>query len=506
MASVYSAQDTRLDRTVALKVLPPEFLYDGSFALRFEQEARLIARLEHPNIVPIYASGIDKGIPWMSMRLFAGGHLGGLLSDSRLEPIDVVRMLRSIAEGLDYAHARGVVHRDLKPTNILLDGSGTAFLGDFGLAQLLEGDGGVTRTGTLVGTPQYMAPEQALGEPVDRRCDIYSLGIVAYEMLVGATPFSGDSPMAVMLKQVSEPLPIPPDNRVPRSVMEAIQRAVEKSPADRWASAGAFVSALDVAVGLEPAHGVPPGRDTPGRTTSHSPRWWGAAAGVAAVGLTWWIARAPQPRDQPSPLSAVERPEPAVQEADDRLLTETGESALPTDPAAGVPPVPRAGPAAVASPRPNTATTPPISPNPAAPLPPPPLPARPIVVSAQPPLAVPTPIQRLDPAEVTALAPDVRPNPAPAVDIRTPPVLLRSVRPDYPAAARAAQMEGDVILQATVGTDGKVQEVTVLQSVHPLIDEAATNAVLTYEYEPGELNGVPEIATSRVTVSFRLGE
>jgi protein TonB len=128
------------------------------------------------------------------------------------------------------------------------------------------------------------------------------------------------------------------------------------------------------------------------------------------------------------------------------------------------------------------------------------------VVSAQPPLAVPTPIQRLDPAEVTALAPDVRPNPAPAVDIRTPPVLLRSVRPDYPAAARAAQMEGDVILQATVGTDGKVQEVTVLQSVHPLIDEAATNAVLTYEYEPGELNGVPEIATSRVTVSFRLGE
>ena len=163
MATVYEAYDRRLERAVALKVLPPEFLHDGTFAKRFEHEARVIAKLEHPNIVPIYASGIDEGIPWMGMRLLAGGNMGTLLENGRPALSFAVQMLKDVADALDYAHARGVVHRDIKPTNILRDGSGRMCVADFGLAQMLEGGPGLTRTGTLVGTPQYMAPEQVLG-------------------------------------------------------------------------------------------------------------------------------------------------------------------------------------------------------------------------------------------------------------------------------------------------------------------------------------------------------
>ena len=165
MATVYEAYDRRLERAVALKVLPPEFLHDGTFARRFENEARVIAKLEHPNIVPIYASGIDEGIPWMGMRLLAGGNMGALLENGRPALPHAVQMLRDVADALDYAHARGVVHRDIKPTNILRDGSGRMCVGDFGLAQMLEGALGLTRTGTLVGTPQYMAPGAGTRQP-----------------------------------------------------------------------------------------------------------------------------------------------------------------------------------------------------------------------------------------------------------------------------------------------------------------------------------------------------
>ena len=144
MAAVYEARDVRLDRTIALKVLPQEFLYDDTFARRFEHEARVIASLEHGHIVPIYASGIDRGIPWMSMRLLAGGNLGDRLAHHRPDPREAVRMLRSVADALDYAHAHGVVHRDIKPTNLLLDSSDAVYIGDFGLAQILEGGRGGT--------------------------------------------------------------------------------------------------------------------------------------------------------------------------------------------------------------------------------------------------------------------------------------------------------------------------------------------------------------------------
>ena len=256
MGAVYEAHDTRLDRAVALKVLPSEFLHDRTFGRRFEAEARVIARLEHPNIVPIYASGIDSGVPWMSMRLLTGDSLGALLDRGPVAPIEAVRLLRGVAAALDYAHGLGVVHRDIKPANILLDRSGTACVADFGLAQMSGSTSALTQTGMITGTPHYMAPEQALGRAFDHRCDIYSLGIVAYEMLVGTRPFTGPSPVAVLLQHTQEPLPSPPGPPSSSVWMEAVQKAAAKDPVHRWSSAGAFVDALARSIDAGATHAV----------------------------------------------------------------------------------------------------------------------------------------------------------------------------------------------------------------------------------------------------------
>jgi hypothetical protein len=262
MASVYRAYEPQLDRYVALKILPREFLHDPSFAERFLREARAIARVEHPNIVPIYLHGIDQdqGIPWMAMRLVAGGSLSQLLKRERLALDRCVEILRGVADALDFAHSKGIVHRDVKPQNVLLDESGRVYLADFGIAKMLEAKDGLTATGMITGTPQYMAPEQAMGRGVGPTADVYALGIVAYEMFAGHVPFSADTPLAVLMKHAQEPLPLPPADRVPEPLLRALLKCTAKKPADRWASAGAFVGAL--AAGLE-ARTVPLAAEVP---------------------------------------------------------------------------------------------------------------------------------------------------------------------------------------------------------------------------------------------------
>lgn len=249
MSVVYRARDRRLNRPVAIKVLPPELAHDPAVRTRFTREAQTAAQLSHPHIVPIYDVGEREGIAWLVMALISGGNLGALLAHEPRQPVEEVRrLLAEIADALAYAHMRGVIHRDIKPDNILLDQhTGRAMVTDFGIARAMEAGARLTQTGIAVGTPTYMSPEQAVGErEVDGRSDIYSLGVLGYQMLTGRVPFSAGNSMALLLKHVTErPRPLAdlrPDT--PRALLEAIERALLKSPEDRWPNAATLRDAL----------------------------------------------------------------------------------------------------------------------------------------------------------------------------------------------------------------------------------------------------------------------
>ena len=295
MASVYEALDPALDRHVALKVLPAEFLHDPAFADRFRQEARVAAKLEHPHIVPIHAYGIEGGRPWMAMRLVTGGSLAERVRALlRCRPARRPAVLRDVAAALDYAHARGVVHRDVKPANVLLDEAGRAYLADFGIARMLEGSSVATATGLIQGTPSYMAPEQAMGAKVDRLADVYALGVVAFECLTGRVPYTGTTPVAILMKHVQEPVPEPTEAEVAPALTAVLRRCLAKTPAERWPTAGAFSAALESRRGR---------RDPAGRHGLARRRWSCRRPRRARHAALRHVARSAG-RRRPSPASA----------------------------------------------------------------------------------------------------------------------------------------------------------------------------------------------------------
>ena len=259
MAVVYRATDLRLHRTVAIKVLPPDLAFNPDVRTRFLREAQTAAQLSHPNIVPIYTVDDKDGgsLVYFVMAFIDGESLGVRLAREGAWPVDrTVRVLRDVADALAYAHARGVVHRDIKPDNILIDrASGRPMVTDFGIARAAAGETRLTVTGVAVGTPAYMSPEQAIGErELDGRSDLYSLGVVAYHMLAGDTPFKASNTPAMLVKHVSErPRPIRERRpEVPSYLAVAIDRALAKRPEDRWADAAEFRDALDGALVAPP--------------------------------------------------------------------------------------------------------------------------------------------------------------------------------------------------------------------------------------------------------------
>jgi serine/threonine protein kinase len=251
MATVYKAYQSSINRHVAIKILPSQYAQDPNFVKRFEQEARAIAALEHPHILPVYDFGTQDGLTYMVMRYVRGGTLGNLMG-TPLSYERIVRLISAVARALDYAHKQGVVHRDIKPSNILIDKNGEALLTDFGIAKLIESSGAtqLTGSGTILGTPAYMSPEQAKAEPVDGRSDIYSLGVVLYELLTGQQPFQAETPVAVVLKHVSEPVPPPrsvkPD--IPEAMERVVIKAMAKDPNERYQTVGEMEQALQAAL------------------------------------------------------------------------------------------------------------------------------------------------------------------------------------------------------------------------------------------------------------------
>src|SRR3989441_1120981 len=245
MATVYRAHHAALDRNVAIKVLPDFFAEDEVYRERFQQEARSVARLKHANILNVFDFGQEHGITYLVLELVEGGTLAERLGRP-IELEDVVRTLRPIASALDHAHAQGVLHRDVKPSNILIHRDGTPVLADFGLAKMADSLRSLTATGTVMGTPEYMSPEQGAGEALGPASDRYSLAVVAYEMLTGRVPFQAETPAAVLLSHINKAVPPTRElsGELSGHIEDALRKGLAKSPLDRFDSATQFVAAL----------------------------------------------------------------------------------------------------------------------------------------------------------------------------------------------------------------------------------------------------------------------
>lgn len=246
MAAVFKAYQPAMERFVAIKVLPRHMAASREFLARFQLEAKLLAQLQHPHILPVFDFGEAEGYTYIVMPLVQGGTLSDLIRRRRFSVSEARDIIFQIGSALGYAHARGMIHRDVKPSNVLIDESGNCLLTDFGLARMLESTSNLTSTGAIVGTPAYMAPEQGVGGKIDKRSDIYSLGIIFFELLSGRVPYTADTPIAIVFKHIQDPLPsvkkYNPD--LPAEVEMILYKVLAKNPEDRYQTVEDFLRAL----------------------------------------------------------------------------------------------------------------------------------------------------------------------------------------------------------------------------------------------------------------------
>lgn len=246
MAIVYRARDKHLEREVAIKLLPFSLAFDAEFVERFTREARTAAQLEHPNIISIYRVGKTGRVIYFVMKYIRGGSLSKVLGErKKLTPPEIRKLLLEVGSALGYAHTRGIVHRDIKPDNIMFDEFGACVVTDFGIAKA-GSSSRLTGTGMSIGTPHYMSPEQARAQSIDGRSDLYSLGVVAFQALVGEVPYDGEDSFAIGYKHIMEPIPVPLlDTSDERRLFEVIKRLIQKDPLDRFQKAEDLLKALE---------------------------------------------------------------------------------------------------------------------------------------------------------------------------------------------------------------------------------------------------------------------
>lgn len=247
MATVFKAYHASLDRYVALKALHPAFNQDPNFEARFQREARVVAKLEHPNIVPIYDYAEHEKRPYLVMKFIEGITLKARMDAGSLSSEEITKIVDAVGAGLAYAHKQGVLHRDIKPSNVLMSIDGQIYLADFGLARIAQSGESTLSSDMIMGTPQYISPEQAMGKAdLDQRTDLYSFGVMLYEMVVGKVPFNADTPFSIIHDHIYSPLPLPRavNPAVPEPVERVLLKALAKERDDRYADAATLVTAF----------------------------------------------------------------------------------------------------------------------------------------------------------------------------------------------------------------------------------------------------------------------
>jgi TonB family protein len=546
MGSVYLARDPDMDRLVAIKLLNEGF-DEEELRGRFASEARSASALRHTNIVTIFQTGTFLERPFIVMEYVAGETFADIIASGRSVPIaEQLQLLDQLLAGLQYAHAKGIVHRDIKPSNVMVDGEGVVRILDFGIARL--GDGGLTRTGAVLGTLNYMAPEQLAGQVVDIRADIFAAGLVSYELLSSKPAFPQAFPE--ILRHIAFMDPPPLEELRPgidQGLVRLVGRCLAKQAGDRYPDCAAVRRDLDavrrVTAGgvivdapqtFAPTPAAPPTPTGPPKTPS-------SPALPERLSDTLKIGDAPRrPTDRSAPPVEDAEPELVRTIVIPRPPTSPGETpaSAPSTPASGrhIPVRPRThliayagaalvivaiaagmwkmmrapgeGSAALNVTEAPAANSPSTSAAPVA-LPTTPgndagnrLPVEPANPSPAP---VPSAPRRTEPASGRGAATRGASPPAP---VRVggavkPPKLIKRVNPEYPSMALSARLQGVVILEARIGTDGKVRDVRVLRSI-ALLDNAAAAAVRQWEYEPTILNGVAVPVITSVAVEFKL--
>ena len=426
MAVVYLARDPLMNRRVAVKVLPRQFAHDPEFLQRFRLEAQVIASLEHSAIVPIYDFGEHGRQPYLVMRYMPGGSLADRLLKGPLAPAEAARVLEHLAPALDAAHARGIIHRDLKPANILFDHRGRPYLCDFGIVKLTESSAtALTASGGILGTPAYMSPEQARGNvALDGRTDVYSLGVILFEMLTGACPYDAGAPMRLAMMHVLEPVPRVFDKRpdLPPECQQLIVGAMAKDRDQRFPTATAFAAAAACLTGARPpvrssapparplraapsvATGPPPARPVRAerpRRRRKVPLWLYGLALVALAALAVLAA--------PFVVGGILSPTPIPTSISTSAPIST--STLTFTPAATSPPAATSTPAITLSPVP-TATSPPVPTLPPTSAPPPIAPPIASPIASPSPTSSPTPTWTPASIQTPTEMPTVTPTPS----------------------------------------------------------------------------------------------